>query len=862
MNDYKDIPGRKSQLNEFLTRAKKGDQNAVTDLYHLTSSKVNGFIRHIMGSDNDADDIANVVYYEIFKKLHEFEDANAFEGTLMSCAKLRCLDSIRRKESERKHYGGSLDVNENLSSDEMDYEDGLSDPDEPSYTHDLDSMSVYWTYDRKHHILKETGGEPQDVYDAVRGIFDALSATQRAVMMSLYLDRKSIQDTAQILNITEGNVRSVKSQAFRRINVLTDDARRRGVKLYSLSPALLFLLYMNMTEYCGYKASDSVLRTALSAAEASKLGVSSGPGTGQSTAGTGGAGQNAQGQSATGHSTQGQGTSDPSSARKISPSGGKAAMSLHSAKHAAGIAGFFVTHPVAAFVGAVLIGLAAFGGVQAMRTHKPAESEPVVLAETTEVASAESTETSAEETSAPVVWNNDERYARILSDYQDVINDKVSIDNTVLYRSSPEFIEYQELKFGRGSELSENGIENDGRWWESWLQYVTAYDHEGEIVKYSDAPLAVPLESYLFAYYDLDQDGKDELIMAQGYFSDKQKLEDVYMICDIWAEEDEEYRLLAATEDQYTHIDITEKGDVYEYLASKMDDSKGYDYHGSKDSVWCDGVSVFRYTASGPMVVDYSLLNYSISDDSGREYAPFAYYYIKDYYSLAYAHYYKGNQAVELSKDEYEEYTDDLKPMDYKKLDWYKLSEFKGESVSNVSTVDNTDKSGQNHEGTNETSNQTNYTAHESIFTDLPVFKVYNQEGGYDRTIVFSGDGTMREKYSIDTDSFRERHFSIKEKVNDRFYILTDDDHKGSITGRELGSDPFIDDVETLLLYMPGAKIPDLQESSQSQEYIQKGLGLLEYGLFSDNVLNQSMDDPLQQYVIWWDGNVFVGNQE
>lgn len=104
-----------------------------------------------------------------------------------------------------------------------------------------------------------------------------------------------------------------------------------------------------------------------------------------------------------------------------------------------------------------------------------------------------------------------------------------------------------------------------------------------------------------------------------------------------------------------------------------------------------------------------------------------------------------------------------------------------------------------------------------------------------------------------------KRHFGIKEKVNDKFYILTDDDHKGSILERELGTDPFYDDAQTLLLYMPGAKIPNLEDSNQSQEYIQSGLNYLSHGLFYYNDIKQSMCDPLQNYVIWWDGNIFVG---
>jgi len=91
-------PGsEKAALAELVRRAEAGDPVAQAELVRLYTRRVAGFVRGIIRQPDAVEDVTQVVFIKMFRRLGRLRDHSVFEAWLFTLARNTSLDFIRRR---------------------------------------------------------------------------------------------------------------------------------------------------------------------------------------------------------------------------------------------------------------------------------------------------------------------------------------------------------------------------------------------------------------------------------------------------------------------------------------------------------------------------------------------------------------------------------------------------------------------------------------------------------------------------------------------------------------------------------------------------------------------------------------------
>src|SRR5215217_1543308 len=87
----------KSALMELVRRAEAGDPAAQADLMRRYVRRVSGFVRSIIRQTDAVEDVTQIVFIKMFRRLGRLRDPAVFESWLFTLARNTSLDFLRRR---------------------------------------------------------------------------------------------------------------------------------------------------------------------------------------------------------------------------------------------------------------------------------------------------------------------------------------------------------------------------------------------------------------------------------------------------------------------------------------------------------------------------------------------------------------------------------------------------------------------------------------------------------------------------------------------------------------------------------------------------------------------------------------------
>ena len=91
-------------VNALISKVARGDSSAFEDLYDVLGSAVYGVARRVIRDPSRAEDVAQEVFLEVWRKAPSFDDARGSAKTwIMTIAHRRAVDAVRRNESQKKY---------------------------------------------------------------------------------------------------------------------------------------------------------------------------------------------------------------------------------------------------------------------------------------------------------------------------------------------------------------------------------------------------------------------------------------------------------------------------------------------------------------------------------------------------------------------------------------------------------------------------------------------------------------------------------------------------------------------------------------------------------------------------------------
>lgn len=204
----------RDKLIALVTKAQKGDQDALNDLFNAFYNDVYYFVLKTVKNEHIACDITQEVFIEIINTIGKLKEPAAY----VSWARTITVHQITRYNRKKKDVIVDEDEEGNTIFDNLAEENSEFIPDEA-----LDKDE-----------LKKT----------IMAMIDELSEEQRAAVMMFYYDELSIKQIAEIQGTNENTVKSRLNYAKKGIKKSVEDyEKKNGVKLHCVGvlPLLLWL---------------------------------------------------------------------------------------------------------------------------------------------------------------------------------------------------------------------------------------------------------------------------------------------------------------------------------------------------------------------------------------------------------------------------------------------------------------------------------------------------------------------------------------------------------------------------------------------------------------------------------------------
>ena len=98
-----------SDVNVLVSKVARGDSSAFESLYDEMGASVFGVARRVVRDPSRAEDVAQEVFLEVWRKAPSFDDARGSAKTwIMTIAHRRAVDAVRRNESQKKYDGRAV----------------------------------------------------------------------------------------------------------------------------------------------------------------------------------------------------------------------------------------------------------------------------------------------------------------------------------------------------------------------------------------------------------------------------------------------------------------------------------------------------------------------------------------------------------------------------------------------------------------------------------------------------------------------------------------------------------------------------------------------------------------------------------
>ena len=115
-------PDATDDVSELLGRVSRGDSEAFARLYDALNGSVYGLARRVVRDPERAEDVAQEVFLEVWRKAPTYEASKGTAKTwILTIAHRRAVDAVRRNEASRKYEAKTLvdDVEHDAPADDL-----------------------------------------------------------------------------------------------------------------------------------------------------------------------------------------------------------------------------------------------------------------------------------------------------------------------------------------------------------------------------------------------------------------------------------------------------------------------------------------------------------------------------------------------------------------------------------------------------------------------------------------------------------------------------------------------------------------------------------------------------------------------
>ena len=172
---------------DLVALAKKGDQDAFSQLVEANQNKIYSLALRMTGSPEDGADLAQEAFLRAWRSLPSFQEESSFSTWLYKLTSNLCIDFLR-KEKRRKAVVTTVSLD-----DDQDESPPVEVPD--------------------HRFTPEAEVERRELCSAMSRALKTMSEEHRQILILREVEGLSYTEIAQLLDVEEGTVKSRLARA-------------------------------------------------------------------------------------------------------------------------------------------------------------------------------------------------------------------------------------------------------------------------------------------------------------------------------------------------------------------------------------------------------------------------------------------------------------------------------------------------------------------------------------------------------------------------------------------------------------------------------------------------------------------------
>lgn len=210
-------------MSYLVQKARENDQEALTEIYKISSPAVYKTIWVLIKDEDTVYDILQDTYVKAFTRLNQLQNPDKLIPWLKMIANNLAKDWLKKSKPVffTDIYGGE-------ELEDIPFEESIEDV--------------------RSELNPEMAMDQQEAKRLVMEILDHLPEDQRVVIGMFYYEEMSVKDIAQTLGVSENTVKSRLSYGRRKIKEQVLDLEKCGTKLYSVAPFVFFLYLLGKAD--------------------------------------------------------------------------------------------------------------------------------------------------------------------------------------------------------------------------------------------------------------------------------------------------------------------------------------------------------------------------------------------------------------------------------------------------------------------------------------------------------------------------------------------------------------------------------------------------------------------------------------
>lgn len=207
----------------LVQRARENDQEALAEIYRISSPAVYRAIRVLIKDEDTVYDILQDTYIKGFTRLDQLQNPERLVPWFKMIANNLAKDWLKKS---KPIFFTDMSGGEEL--EDISFEESIED--------------------ERTDLNPEMAMDEKEVRRLVMEILDQLPEDQRMVIGMFYYEEMSVRDISEILGVSENTVKSRLSYGRKKIKEQVLDLEKRGTKLYSLAPFVFFLYLLGKVD--------------------------------------------------------------------------------------------------------------------------------------------------------------------------------------------------------------------------------------------------------------------------------------------------------------------------------------------------------------------------------------------------------------------------------------------------------------------------------------------------------------------------------------------------------------------------------------------------------------------------------------